>query len=148
MSKLNMDNKIHEFKKQFATCRERSGLTYRAMEKATGIKYSALAAIQGGNRPCGEQTARRIASAFGLSGDVREAFVLSALNTSRERVLETVKEYPSEVLNLLGLLLMAQGIEASQIMGCGFDPLAPNHLQLFLKGGRTAHLHVTLSRSL
>ena len=63
------------------------------MEKVTGIKYSALAAIQGGNRPCGEQTARRIASAFGLSGDVREAFVLSALNTMNGNRLERYLEY-------------------------------------------------------
>lgn len=143
-----MDDKINEFRKQFAACRERSGLTYRGLERVTGIKYSALAAIQGGNRPCGEESARRIAEAFGLSGDAREAFVLAALNTSKEKVLAAVSGYPSEVLNLLGLLLMARGIKPGQIKGCGYNPAAPNCLQLSLKRGRTVHLHVDMSRSL
>ena len=145
---LTVDKKISEFKKQFAECRERSGLTYRALEKVTGIKYSALAAMQTGNRPVGEQSARRIAEAFGLSGDVREAFVLSALNTSKEKVLAAVDGYPAEVLNLLGLLLMARGIKPGQIVRCEYNLAAPDCLTLALKKGRTVHLHVEASRSL
>ena len=143
-----MDNKISEFKQRFAGYRKESGLSYRALEAVTGIKYSALAAIQGGNRPCGEETAERIAKAFGLSGEVREAFVLSALNTSKEKVLAGVAGYPSEVLNLLGLLLMARGIKPGQIVRCGYNPAAPDCLQLTLKKGRTLHLHVDVSRRL
>ena len=140
-----MDEKINEFKKRFAGYRKESGLSYRALEKVTGIKYSALAAIQGGNRPCGEQSARRIAAAFGLSGDVREAFVLAAVNTSKEKVLAAVSGYPAEILNFLGLLLMARGIKPSQIVRCGYSPAAPDCLTLSLKKGRTLHLHVEMS---
>jgi transcriptional regulator with XRE-family HTH domain len=140
-----MSKVINKFKEQFAACRKRSGLTYRTMETMTGIKYSALAAMQGGNRPVGEQSARRIAQAFGLAGNAREAFVLAALNTSKEKVLAAVDAYPSEVLNLLGLLLMANGIKPSHISRCGYDPAAPDCLTLSLKRGRTVHLHVTLS---
>jgi transcriptional regulator with XRE-family HTH domain len=138
----------NEFKKQLAACRERSGLSYRALEKVSGITYSALAAMQGGHRPCGEQSARRLASAFGLSGETLDAFVLNALNTSRERVLESVKEYPAEVLNLLGLMLLGACIKPNRITGCGFDPRTPNCLKLFLNKGRTVHLYVEMSRSL
>ena len=143
-----MDKKISEFKKQFAACRERSGLTYRALEKVTGIKYSALAAMQTGNRPVGEQSARRIAEAFRLFGDAREAFVLAALNTSKEKVLAAVTGYPAEVLNCLGLLLTARGIKSSHIVRCGYDPAVPDCLQLTLKKGRTLHLQVQVSESL
>lgn len=106
----------NEFKKQLAGCRARSGLSYRALEKVTGIKYSALAAMENGHRPTGEQSARRLASAFELSGEASNTFVLSALNTSKERILEAVKAYPAEVLNFLGLLLMARGIKPGQIV--------------------------------
>ncbi len=143
---LTMDDKINEFKKQFAACRERSGLSYRRLEAVTGIKYSALSAMQTGNRPVGEQSARRIAEAFGLSGEVREAFVLSALNTSKEKVLAAVGGYPAEVLNLLGLLLMARGIKPGQIVRCGYKPAMPDCLQITLKKGRTVHLYVDVSR--
>ena len=136
---------INEFKKQLAECRERSGLSYRALEKVTGIKYSALAAMENGHRPCGEQSARRLASAFGQSSETLDTFVLNALNTSRERVLESVEDYPSQVLNLLGLLLLARGIKPSQIMRCGYNPATPDCLKLSLNKGRTVHLHVTLS---
>ncbi len=142
---LTMNDKTNNFRKQFAACRERSGLTYRALEKVTGIKYSALSAMQSGNRPVGEQSARRIAEAFGLSGDVREAFVLSALNTSKEKVLAAVGGYPAEVLNFLGLLLMARGIKPNQIVRCGYNLATPDCLTLALKKGRTLHLHVEMS---
>ena len=140
-----MSETRNEFKKRYAECRDRSGLSYRALETATGIKHSALVAMQTGTRPCGEQSARRIAEAFGLSGDVRDAFVLSALNTSKEKVLAAVSGYSAEVLNLLGLLLMARGIKPSQIVRCGYNPAAPDCLTLSLKKGRTLHLHVEMS---
>ena len=143
-----MDHKTSEFKQRFAACRERSGLTCRALEKVTGIKYSALAAMQTGNRPVGEQSARRIAAAFGLSGDALEAFVLAALNTSKEKVLAAVSGYPSEVLNFLGLRLMASGIKPGQIVRCGYNPAVPGCLKLSLKKGRTVHLHVEVAPSL
>lgn len=123
-------------------------MSYRKLETVTGIKYSALAAMQTGNRPVGEQSARRIAEAFGLSGDAQEAFVLAALNTSKEKVLAAVSGYPSEILNFLGLLLTARRIKPNQIVRCGYNPAAPDCLQLTLKKGRTVHLRVEVSPSL
>ena len=138
-----------KFREQFEVYRKESGLSYRALEAVTGIKYSALAAMMAGNRPVGEQSARRIASAFGLSGEPLEAFVLSALSTSRERVLDSLKEYPAEVINLLGLVLLANGIKPKQIMNCELDVLTPGRLQngvrFSLRGGRSAYLRVALS---
>ena len=138
-----------KFTEQFGHYRKKAGLSYRALESVTGIKYSALAAMQTGHRPVGEESARRIASAFRLSGESLEAFVLSALSTSRERVLESVKEYPPEVLNLLGLVLLANGIKPKQIMGCDLDSLTPGALQngirFSLRGGRSASLQIALS---
>ena len=138
----------NEFRKQYAKCREQSGLSYRGLQAATGIKHSALVAMQTGSRPCGEQSARRLATAFGLSDSALDTFVLTALNTSKERVFEKVQEYPSEVLNLLGLLLMKRGIKPGQIVGCGYNPAAPDCLMLTLRKGRTLHLHVQASESL
>ena len=144
-----MKNNTTKFTKQFASFRKKSGLSYRALESVTGIKYSALAAMGTGNRPVGEQSARRIASAFSLSGETLDNFVLSALDTSRERVLESVKEYPAEVLNLLGLVLLAHGIKPKQILGCELDSLTPmglqNGLRVSLRGGRSASLQIALS---
>lgn len=143
---MSIDTK---FKKQFAELRKKSALSYRQLEGVTGVTYSALAAMQTGNRPVGEQSARRIASAFGLSGETQEAFVLTALDTSKEKVLESVKDYPAEVINFLGLMLQANGIGPKQIMGCDLDmptPNAPqNGIRFSLRGGRSASLHVSLS---
>jgi transcriptional regulator with XRE-family HTH domain len=141
-----MDKMISQFTAQFAKHRRQAGYSYRGLEEVTGIKYSALAAMQNGHRPVGEQSARRIASAFGLSGEGLESFVLSALNTSRERVLEAVKGYPAEAINLLGLVLMCSEIQPAQIIECDLTQSGPSGcLRLSLKGGRKAHLHVTLS---
>ena len=144
-----MSNANSKFTEKFGSYRKKAGLSYRALEAVTGIKYSALAAMATGNRPVGEQSARRIASAFGLSGETTESFVLSALSTSKERVLESVKDYPPEVLNHLGLLLLAHGIKPKQITGCELDSLTPVGLQdglrFTLRGGRSASLHVSLS---
>ena len=127
---------------QFALLRKQSGLSYRRMELVTGIKYSALAAMENGNRPIGEQSARRIATAFDLSDDARERFVLSALNTSRERVLESTKNYPSQVLNHLALLLMSHGIRDTQIANCQLDG---NKLEVTLKNGRRICLETKIT---
>lgn len=143
-----MANIKTDFKRLLAGYRKRSGLSYRKLERVTGIKYSALAAMETGNRPVGEQSARRLAAAFGLSGEALDTFVLSALNTSKERVLDCIKEYPADVLNLLGLLLLAQGIKPANITRCEFDPLTPDCLKLSLRRGGIIHLHVDLSRSL
>lgn len=137
-----------KFEQQYAEWRKRSGMTYRELAVATGIAHSALVAMRTGNRPCGEQSARRLAAAFGLSGEAREAFVLSALSTSKEKVLATVAEYPAELINVLGLLLQANGVRAKQITDCELAAVIPagqqNEVRLSLKGGRTARLQVTL----
>jgi transcriptional regulator with XRE-family HTH domain len=143
-----MDKMVSQFTEQFAKHRKQAGLSYRALETVTGIKASALAAMQTGHRPVGEQSARRLASAFGLSGEALEMFVLSAINTSRERILDCVKEYPSEAINLLGLMLLGQGVKPSQITRCEYNPLTPNCLSLSLTKGRTIHLYVEWSESL
>ncbi len=149
MIMLPMRNDITKFAEQFGCYRKKSGLSYRALESVTGIKYSALAAMQSGNRPVGEQSARRIALAFGLSGEPLEAFVLSALGTSKEKILEAVKDYPPAVLNLLGLVLLAHGIKPKHILGCELDSLTPmglqNGLRVSLRGGRSASLQIALS---
>lgn len=145
---LPMNDNTTKFTKQFGNYRKKAGLSYRALESVTGIKHSALAAMQTGKRPVGEQSARRIAAAFGLSGEPLEAFVLVALSTSKEKVLEAVKDYPPEILNLLGLMLLANGIKPKQIMGCDLDTLTPggprSDIRLSLKGRHAARLHIAL----
>ena len=145
-----MNNGTTKFLEQLAEHRKRCGLSYRSLEQVTGIKYSALAAMQSGNRPVGEQSARRLAEAFGLSGETQETFVLTALNTSRERVLQAVKEFPAEVLNALGLLLLACGIEPAQIVGGEISSSLPqdrSRLRLSLADGRQLRLDIRLTFS-
>lgn len=141
-----MSKNVTNFIEQIAKHRAKLGSSYRALEEVTGIKYSALAAMQTGNRPVGEQSAQRLASAFSLRGEEREAFVLSALNTSKERVLEAVKDYPAEVLNAFGLLLLAQGVKPKQIVGCDMEasPASGTTLRLSLTGGRELRLESRL----
>ena len=83
-----------------------------------------------------------------MVGEAREAFVLSALNTSKEKVLKGVAAFPAEVLNLVGLALLGQRIPPDKIIGCHYDPGVPDRLQLLMKRGRTVDLQVTLSGDL
>ncbi len=143
-----MSKTTNKFREQYARCRAQSGLTYRALAKITSIKHSALVSMQTGTRPCGEHSARCLAKAFGLSGETFEAFVLTALSTSKERVLQAVSGYPAEVLNALGLLLLAHGIPPQQVSSSEFDALSfqkPCRLRLSLADGRQLLLETRLT---
>jgi transcriptional regulator with XRE-family HTH domain len=118
-------------------------LTNSELARAAGVPTSLISGLEKGYRRIGEYQALKIGRALKLSGDDLEAFVFSAIDTSTERVLNEVKNYPSLLLNHLPLQLNRAGIPAEAIDEC---TIADSHVILTLADGNKARLQCTIIR--
>ena len=95
------DKRIH-FGERLKALRNERRLTLNDLEQRSGVKYSAIAAIETGRRAAGESVAARLADGLMLRGDDKEQFMVEALKTKRDpEVGRAAKKLGMEVLQLL-----------------------------------------------
>jgi len=135
------------FGEQLARLRRNKSLTVQQLADRADVPATLISGLQTSSRKVGENNARKIACALQLTGEDFDQFVYDAINTSPERILETSKGYPAEMLNLLANELRENGIAPEQVMRCMLHPRqedAPDAL-LFLDNGRRASIRVQIS---
>lgn len=103
------------FSLQLQTLRNNARLTNRELARLADVPESTISGLQNGNRRIGEVQARKLAMAFHFTGNDLEQFVLDAIDTCSEKVLNESKPYPARLLNLLAVQLHRAGIEAASI---------------------------------
>lgn len=103
------------FRCQLNQLRSHAKLTNRELAHLSCVPESLISGLQNGNRRIGEVQARRIGEALGLQSDELKAFILQAVNTCTVKVLNEVKNYPAELINLLPMQLRRAGISAESI---------------------------------
>ena len=83
--------------------RERRGdISYRNLEKLSGVHFSVIAAIERGERAAGGEIASKLARALNLDDSQRNKFLTQALGTTqRERVPFEFRNYDPEVFRVL-----------------------------------------------
>ena len=101
---------MNHFKDLLISKRKALGLTSKELSKQSSVSESLLSGLQSGNRRIGEKQASRIASALGLKKQEKSDFIFMAMNESTQRLLESSKSYPVEVLNSLPGLLRNKGV--------------------------------------
>jgi transcriptional regulator with XRE-family HTH domain len=121
-------------------------LTNEALAKLADIPESLISGLQNDNRRIGEYQARKLGAALQLHGEDLEQFILQAINTCTEKVLEEAKPYPAHLLNLLAVQLHQAGIKAGDIGDFTIvgDPLEQKII-LSLNGDRQATLTTQLA---
>ena len=135
------------FGEKLNTLRRNRNLTVQQLAVRAGVPASLISGLQTNSRQIGENNARKIANALRLVGEDFEQFVYAAINTSVERVLDSSKGYPAEMLNLLASELRLSGIAPEQVMKCVLHPHqsdAPDAL-LYLNDGSRAMIRVEIS---
>lgn len=90
-------------------------MTNAELAQRAGVPESFISGLQNDNRRVGEYQARKIGRALNLHGERLEVFVLRAIDTSTEKILNEAKPYPAELLNLLAMQLRSAGIHAEAI---------------------------------
>ena len=96
---------MNHFKDLLISKRKALGLTSKELSKQSSVSESLLSGLQSGNRRIAEKQASRIASALGLKGQEKSDFIFMAMNESTQRLLESSKAYPVELLNYLPVQL-------------------------------------------
>jgi transcriptional regulator with XRE-family HTH domain len=138
------------FGEQLSNLRRDRNLTVQQLADRAGVPATLISGLQTNSRQVGENNARKIAEALHLSGKELDQFVYAAINTSAERVLESSKGYPAEMLNFLANELRQSGIMPENVMKCVLHPHldddAPDAL-LFLNNGSRAAIRVNISNS-
>lgn len=134
-----------EFKDQLTRLREKKGLSNRQLAELASVPHSLIAGLQSGRRSVGEFQARKIGRALGLQGEALETFVLAAISTCTEKVLNELRDYPASILNFLAKQLFISGIlpqhlNQFQAMETG----ERNTIKLYLANGQVAELSSTL----
>lgn len=111
------------------------------------VPPSLISGLQTRKRRVGEFQARKIGRALHLQGEQLEAFVLRAVDTCTEKVLNESAPYPAELLNFLPKQLLQDGVSADAIDGIHVTVARgkPGNIQLFLIDGRQATLTTQLT---
>lgn len=133
---------MNHFKDLLISKRKALGLTSKELSKQSSVSESLLSGLQSGNRRIGEKQASRIASALGLKKQEKSDFIFMAMNESTQRLLESSKSYPVEVLNSLPGLLRNKGVLPENINSARiFDTF----LEISLESGDVVRVYVNLS---
>jgi len=103
------------FSSQLQRLRTVARLTNSELARLAGVPESLISGLQNDNRRVGEMQARKIAGALRLTGNVLEDFILHAINTSTEKVLNESKPYHARLLNHVATQLREAGISAESI---------------------------------
>jgi transcriptional regulator with XRE-family HTH domain len=106
------------FSQQLTELRQAASLTNRQLASKAAVPSSFIAGLQSGRRRVGEFQATKIGKALGLNGEQLDAFILEAVNTSTEKILQAAVNYPAGLLNWLPLELNRQGVTPEQILFC------------------------------
>ena len=94
------------------------GLSSVELARKSGISEGLLSGLIHDQRVIGEYTARKIGNALQLVGIELEEFIYSAINNCSEKVLESSKHYPAELINLVACKLQERGIAPDEINRC------------------------------
>ena len=126
--------------------RTSAGLSNRELAVKASVPHSFIAGLQSGKRRVGELQANKIGKALGLKGNELESFVLSAVNTCTEKVLNDAKEYPSSFINLVARQLRMAGISPQTLRNYQVNAIGSDQVvKLYLDDGRIAQLSSSLS---
>lgn len=137
-------------KPQFSTTltelRTTARLTNYELARIADVSESMIAGLQSGKRKVGEHQARKLGTALRFSGEALEQFILHAIDTSEEKVLNEAKPYPAVLLNLLARQLNKSGIPAEAIRRCQIDgDQNRQDVTLTLNSGRQLNLTTQLN---
>ncbi|MEP6668798.1 MAG: helix-turn-helix transcriptional regulator [Chthoniobacter sp.] len=139
-----------EFGDRLHTLRTRLNLTTKQLAVKATVPESLICGLQAGSRTIGENNARKIGTALGLTGAPLEEFVYLAINNAKEKVLDEYKGYPAEVLNLVAHELQQSGIAPEMVNRCVRHPKLQDglnpHAAVFLKDGRSALIEINISQ--
>ena len=127
------------------TLRQARHLTVQQLANLAGVSQPLISNLINNNRVIGEYTARKIATALQLSGEEFDSFIFLAINGCTEKVLNSSKDYPAEILNLIAGELSALGILPGNIARCVRHPKADADAALYLNNGKHAFINVEVA---
>ena len=137
-----MDN---NFSTKLNTLKQARNLSVQELAQKAAVSGGLISGLLHGYRIIGEKTARKIAGALNLEGEELEEFIHSALNNGcTEKVLNSSKDFPSEVLNLVAGELNALGILPNKIKRCARKSADADAI-LDLDNGEKAYINVQVS---
>jgi transcriptional regulator with XRE-family HTH domain len=133
------------FSSQLYRLRTNGQLTNAELAQLADVPESLISGLQNDNRRVGELQARKIGGALNLHGEQLEEFVLDAIDTCTQKILEEAKPYPAQLLNLLANQLSDAGIgpESLSAFTITGDALEQD-IQIALNNGRRATLKTQL----
>jgi transcriptional regulator with XRE-family HTH domain len=135
-----------EFGKKLSSLRQKEGLTVRALAEDAKVPHSLIAGLQTGSRRVGEYQARKIGVALNLKDGALDSFILAAINTCTEKVLEESKGYPASFLNMITRQLRLAGILPKDLSKFQITRGGTEHiLKLYLQDGKCAQLSSILT---
>lgn len=135
-----------EFGKQLSNLRQEAGLSVMHLAEYARVPRSLIAGLQAGSRRVGEYQARKIGLALNLEGRALDSFVLDAINTCTEKVLQESKDYPASFLNMVATQLRLAGILPKDLSKFQITSDSSKHvLKLYLQDGRSAQLSSILT---
>lgn len=134
------------FGKLLSELREKARLTNRELAVMAKVPHSLIAGLQGGSRTVGEHQARKIGLALDLEDRALDSFILNAIDTCTDKVLEESKEYPASFLNMIAKQLRLAGILPQDLKNFQINRDKGDHLlKIYLLDGRIAQLSSTLT---
>ena len=135
----------NDFGNTLNTLRKDRNLTMQELAKLADVSQPLISNLLNNRRVIGEYTARKLGKALQLSGNLLEDFVFQAINNCTEKVLNSSKGFPAELINLVTDELNALGIEPANIKHCIRHPGLDADAALYLRDGKSAFINVEIA---
>lgn len=132
-----------KFGEYLTTLRNNAKLTNRELGKLAHVSHSFIAGLQSGRRSVGEHSARKIGVALGLRDKELDEFILRAIDTCTEKVLNIAKDFPADLINLLPIELRAAGISPEHVQR--YEIQNDRDVDLYLNNGRKVRIETTVA---
>ena len=126
------------------TLRKERHLTVRELSKLAKMGQPLISGLQQGNRRIGEYAARKLGTALQLKDEELDDFIYQAINDCSEKVLNSSKAYPAELLNLVAGELDSLGIMPDKITKCVRKSKNAD-ATLILNDGRSATINLEIA---
>jgi transcriptional regulator with XRE-family HTH domain len=135
-----------QFSQTLYKLRTQAGLTNQSLANRANVPESLISGLQNNNRRIGEYQARKLGNALGLHDDSLEDFVLQAIDTCSQKVLQEAFPYPAQLLNHLALQLNRAGIAAENVREITItSDLLASDITLILDDDRRATIETNIT---
>jgi transcriptional regulator with XRE-family HTH domain len=138
-----------DFGRRLREMRSKAQWSLRDLAIRSTISFNVISGMELGEKPTSGESAVKLADAFQLAGEERDAFLLAAAGTKRrDKLIASARLLPPEILNFVVQALQRAGVDLGAIESCNLntgEPGGGEGLMVNFQGGKAVQCNLSLN---